>query len=332
PTMRIAHISDIHILHLEGVRPWRYLGKRLTGGANLLLHRYKAHSADAVRRAFTQIQADGADHTVITGDISNLALESEFAEARRIIEECAGDGSQVSVIPGNHDYYTWNAARTRRFERFFAPWMRSDLPEHTADGIYPYVKLLSDTVALVGLSTGIVSPPLFAVGKVGGPQRAALAKLLDHPELQARFVIVALHHNLFPPRYPKSPRKEWLRRLIDADEVMTTLRQGRVRLVLHGHTHQFGFSSHPHMEGDELLHVSETGSTSTIAYNDPHYGGKYALYDIEEEPNLGCPRLTHLTTRLYQGSDQGFTTWHERSFDDTTPSAVPFDLDQDPNA
>lgn len=324
--MRIAHISDIHILHIENVRPWRYLGKRLTGGANLLLRRRKEHSADAVRRAFDQIRADGADHVVVTGDLSNLALESEFAEARRIIEEHAGGGDKVSVIPGNHDYYTWNAARTRRFESFFSPWMRSDLPTLTADGTYPYAKLLSDQIALVGVSTGVVSPPLFAIGKVGEPQRDALAQLLDHPELRKRFVVVALHHHLVPPRYPKSQRKEWMRRLVDAEAVMAVLRRGRVRLVLHGHTHQFGFSSHPHMEGDDLLHISETGSTSTVHFKDPHYGGKYALYDIDTDADTGATHLTHLTTRLYEGAEQGFTTWHERDLSGEATDE-PFDMD-----
>jgi hypothetical protein len=43
-SMRIAHLSDPHLLDLDGVSPWRLLlNKRLTGYANILLKRGHAH-------------------------------------------------------------------------------------------------------------------------------------------------------------------------------------------------------------------------------------------------------------------------------------------------
>ena len=47
--MRIAHISDLHVLALEGAIPFRLFNKRATGYANLKLHRKHAHKSEIVR-------------------------------------------------------------------------------------------------------------------------------------------------------------------------------------------------------------------------------------------------------------------------------------------
>ena len=37
--MRLAHISDLHVLSLRGVRPLEFANKRIVGGLNLLTGR-----------------------------------------------------------------------------------------------------------------------------------------------------------------------------------------------------------------------------------------------------------------------------------------------------
>ena len=49
--MKLGHISDLHILEVEDVRPWHFLNKRLIGGANLLLKRNKRHQTAVVEKA-----------------------------------------------------------------------------------------------------------------------------------------------------------------------------------------------------------------------------------------------------------------------------------------
>ena len=41
--MRLAHLSDPHILDLDGVASHRWLNKRATGWVNLRLHRGSVH-------------------------------------------------------------------------------------------------------------------------------------------------------------------------------------------------------------------------------------------------------------------------------------------------
>ena len=132
--MRIAHFSDLHLLSLEGVGFHRFLNKRLTGWAMLRFHRKSVHKPHAVRAVADEVGAARIDHVAITGDLTNLALESEFALVKSFLENDLGfHPDQVSVVPGNHDVYTRGAARTRRFETFFKSYMESDLPEYGVD-------------------------------------------------------------------------------------------------------------------------------------------------------------------------------------------------------
>ncbi len=295
--MRLAHLSDIHIHNLENVRPWRFLNKRVTGGLNLLLGRSGKHDNRVVQAALEHVQTLGVDHTVVTGDLSNLSLESEFEAARSML---APYSANLSVIPGNHDYYTRGSVRAARFESYYAPWMVSDLPREPGE-VYPYAKLLGDDVVLVGLNSCIASPPTFAVGRVGEEQRARLDALLSAPEIEGRFLVVAHHHHLVPPVHT-NPRKEFFRQMEDREEVKALLTRRGVGLTIHGHNHQHGIFALPRPDGG-ITYVSEAGSTSVARFKDPHYGGKFNIYDI------GDGELRSAQTWLYEPEDAAFRAW-----------------------
>jgi 3',5'-cyclic AMP phosphodiesterase CpdA len=80
--MRIAHLSDLHVPAPGAVPARRLLNKRLTGWVNLALRRADQHPLFAARAALRAIRERGdIDHVVITGDLGNLALESELERA-----------------------------------------------------------------------------------------------------------------------------------------------------------------------------------------------------------------------------------------------------------
>src|SRR5690554_3103496 len=176
--MRIGHISDLHILAISDVRPWEYLNKRLVGGLNFLLNRFKAHSSVVVERALEALASLDVDHIVISGDLTNLALDLEFAAAAEIIRSIESSSSRVSVVPGNHDYYTPGAASSGRFEHHFKDYLKSDLPEYQLERGYFFCYLRGE-VAFVGLNSGIATPWLFATGKVDEDELAQAARILD---------------------------------------------------------------------------------------------------------------------------------------------------------
>lgn len=128
-----------------------------------------------------------ADHIVITGDITNLALESEFKEARRLIDSAACS-AEVTVVPGNHDTYLPSIQHERRFPNYFGKFLFSDLPEYAVQlpaGPYPCVKLRG-AAAVIALSSAVPRPPFVSSGYIGRAQLLALEKVLAHPEVARR--------------------------------------------------------------------------------------------------------------------------------------------------
>ena len=63
--MRIAHISDLHVLALKGAVPFRLLNKRATGYANIRFNRGHVHKSDIVRAIALRLCASKVDHVTI---------------------------------------------------------------------------------------------------------------------------------------------------------------------------------------------------------------------------------------------------------------------------
>ena len=221
--MRIAHITDLHVLSLEGTSARDFLNKRWIGGLNVAINRGKKHSAELLAAAIDDILAQGFEHVVITGDLTNLSLQSEFELARKMIERLGGP-DRVTIIPGNHDAYTQEAASERRFERCFDAWMPS-VPG------WPFVRELGE-VALVAVSTAVPTPWGFATGRVGNDQRAKLEAVLAVAGKQKKFRLVAMHHP------PVKARGSVLRQLTDREVVARSLVEYGCELVVHGHDHR----------------------------------------------------------------------------------------------
>lgn len=233
--LRIAHISDPHVLSPAGVE-WRRIlfNKRITGFANLVLRRSRVHRR-AYLLAVLSAAAASADHVVVTGDITNLALESEYEEARRLLDGVARS-AEVTVVPGNHDIYLPPVQRERRFPHHFGAFLHSDLPEFALDlpvGPYPAVKLRGPA-AIISVSSAVPRPPFIAAGIVGAAQLAALRRLLGHPEVARRTPVILIHH----PPVDRRIRLAQLRDgLVDAASFRNALAPLARGLVLFGHLH-----------------------------------------------------------------------------------------------
>lgn len=236
--MKIAHLSDLHVLG-ESPEPWtRYANKRFSGWANLKFRRHAVHKHEVVQALCREIAKQGVDHVVITGDFSNLAFEGELVRARTMLERELGmSPNDVSVVPGNHDLYTGGSAKKKRFFGVFADYMTSDLPDVATDhasGPFPFVRLRDD-VAIIGLSSATPRPPMIASGSVGRSQREALARVLGHADVTSRLPLVLMHH---PPHNPRSPVRTATNGLYDASAMREVLKQAERSVVLHGHLHQ----------------------------------------------------------------------------------------------
>lgn len=293
--MRIAHLSDLHVLDLAGARARDFLNKRLTGSATLLLRRSTAHQTSVVEAAIRDIQEQEVDHVVVTGDLTNLSLPSEFAAATGLLRRL-GDRTRVSVVPGNHDVYTRSSKGL--FEQACAEW----LPEEHAERGFPWVKHLTRAadgadagVSLIGLTTAFPTPWFFAHGRVGKPQLDRLAALLASPELRGRFVAVMLHHPLVddPPH-----RLFFMRSLRDAGALAKVLKEGDAKAILHGHNHI------QHSVDVAGIPTHTAASTSNIGPGTPksRAWAKYRIWEID----AAAPVARELQTRRYDPDAASF--------------------------
>jgi 3',5'-cyclic AMP phosphodiesterase CpdA len=235
PVLRIAHVSDLHVLAPAGVELRRIVfNKRVTGYANLLMNRARVYRREHLLSVLSAAAAE-ADHVVVTGDVTNLSLEAEYREACRLLDEVALS-TEVTVVPGNHDIYLPAIHHERRFPHHFAAFFRSDLPELGLDlpaGHFPSVQLRGPA-AIIGLTSAVPRPPFVSAGYVGREQLAALERVLEHPEVQSRTAVVLIHHSPFDARF----RIEQLRGgLVDAKALRGALSPLARGLVLYGHLH-----------------------------------------------------------------------------------------------
>src|SRR5512134_1227276 len=122
--MRLAHCSDLHLLSHDGARWLDLANKRWIGAMNLLSSRSRHYHVDAFDHMIDDMNAEGIEHVLCTGDVTNLALEQEFKFARAKFDRLKGGPSHVTVIPGNHDAYVVEGIA--HFANLFDEYHRSD--------------------------------------------------------------------------------------------------------------------------------------------------------------------------------------------------------------
>jgi 3',5'-cyclic AMP phosphodiesterase CpdA len=223
-TFRLAHLSDPHLPPLPAARLRELAGKRALGYLNWTRNRHKIHRRDVLDTLVSDIKAQAPDHIAVTGDIVNLALESEFAPARAWLEN-VGTPDRVTVIPGNHDAYV--RATEHRFAEVLGDYFTSD--GAPSDGAkFPSLRRRGP-VALIGVSSAVPTPPLMATGWLGHDQLEALERMLAKLSTETTFRVLLIHHPL------RSNARN--KRLTDSFELLALLQRHGVELVLHGHDH-----------------------------------------------------------------------------------------------
>jgi 3',5'-cyclic AMP phosphodiesterase CpdA len=223
-SFRLAHLSDAHIGPLPQPLRRELIGKRLTGYLNWQ-RRDKLHSMELLGQLVADIHAHKPNHIAMTGDILNIGLPAEFPLARSWLETL-GHHDDVSFVPGNHDAYV--RSTLTHLSRTFAPWTSND-----ADGksTYPYLRI-REGVALIGLSSGVPTPPFIASGKLGTAQIAACEVLLKQCGAEGLTRVIMIHH---PPMLEGSRPG---RSLVDARAFEAMILRSGAELILHGHNHK----------------------------------------------------------------------------------------------
>ena len=212
-----------------------------------------------------EMAAFSPDAIALTGDLTNFALPSEFAAAGRFIERLGPPG-RVLVIPGNHDALV----RVPEAEGLahWSPWMRGD---GDVPG-FPYLRRRGG-VALIGLSSAIVTAPGFAAGALGGAQLERLGTILARTRAEGLFRLVMIHH---PPVGENNRRG-----LRDRAALLALLAREGAEMLIHGHSHRPALLPLPGRDGRLIPSIGIPPALHGPARRHPSRWHRYAISPTE---------------------------------------------------
>jgi 3',5'-cyclic AMP phosphodiesterase CpdA len=297
--LSIGHLSDLHTTPVRPAHPGQLANKRFFGWLSWRLRRrriYRPHVLDAL---IEDMRAVAPDEIVVTGDLTNVALESEFDAAHELLRRI-GEPERVFVIPGNHDAYV-PIARERSWDKWSA-YMASDTP--TPAGEFPTLRRRGPA-AIVGVCSATPTPLFKAGGTVGPEQRARLERMLGELGDAGLCRIVLIHHPICEGATSQR------RSLSDAAEVRAVLLRTGAELVLHGHNHRTQIFEIP--GPDVPIPVVGVRSASYIGKR-LDKRARYHVYGVASGPTDGSGpryRLT-LRTRAFDPDSGRFVDEGER--------------------
>jgi 3',5'-cyclic AMP phosphodiesterase CpdA len=287
---RLAHVSDLHLSRLSAVTWPQLANKRLLSYLSWQLRRRHSHVQLVLDALVRDLHGVGPDHIAITGDLVNLALPAEFAEAVAWLRRL-GPPEWISLVPGNHDALVavlpgdgWDHWRA---------YATSDADVEDAGAVdFPFLRRRGP-LAIVGLSTALPSGLGFATGRLGADQLARLDGILERLH-DHRCRVLLTHHS---PIDGLSGRR---RRLIDAGQLRRCIAARGADLILHGHEPAFNFGQVSGPAGPVPVFGSPSASRLSA---EPALMAQYQVYEIDR--SAGEWRIV-AESRVYSSASGNF--------------------------
>ena len=300
-TVRIAHLSDVHLAPLPAIPLGLLNVKRALGWLNWQRKRRAIHTRETLDAIVADVKAQAPDHIVVSGDLINLGLPEE-CEAALAWLQSLGSPEQVSVVPGNHDIYSWLRRDDPGVWRW-AAYMRSDafgvelgavqregmrLGDSVTGG-FPYVRRIGP-VALIGLNSAEPTAVGSAEGRLGQQQIERLTGVLERTGEAGLIRLVAIHH---PPLARLGRPKKGL---IDAGSLENVLVRAGAELVVYGHNHRLASDS------AGSVRIEGVGSASAASGIGRETAGCYNLIKVSKDAG-GEARIAIETRGLTEGGN-----------------------------
>jgi 3',5'-cyclic-AMP phosphodiesterase len=229
---RVAHLSDLHILD---PRPSALRGRYRVATRIVGLGRAASPSSrtDKLAHALQYAKNRGADHFVISGDLTEVGTISEFEEVARVIHEARISADDVTLVPGNHDAYTAADGWRRAIEGPLAAFARGSAAYLTSAakvvdrGPIAFLPIDSTRFQSIAWSGGIFTKA----------HAEAIERRATDPAFRDKALTIVLHH---PPFYPRglASALAWFDGLRGCAEVLELLRRHPRLQLLHGHLHR----------------------------------------------------------------------------------------------
>jgi 3',5'-cyclic AMP phosphodiesterase CpdA len=213
---------------------------------------------------------------VVTGDLTLSGEPTEFEKVKKLLAPWATTG-KLTLLPGNHDVWSYDAAQKYRFLRMLGPdgnGMKSAVQS------YPYAVPLGDDAALIALdSARWGEDPWQTPGKVGSLQFRLARDLVREHARSERAVLLAVHHHVvIPPERVSSDACVARMPLADADQIVRMVAELPIAAVLHGHRHVAFRVELPGPSGTTPILCA--GSASRVA-DEPVRRARAFVYEVD---------------------------------------------------
>ena len=284
----IAHLSDLHLPAPSRRPPLRaLLSKRFFSWLSWRKSRRFIHRPQILARVMEDVAASGADHLMVSGDLTNLALPEEFEQARDWLA-AQGGPERVTAVPGNHDALV--PVDWRQGLGLWSRWMG----DVEGEGGFPFVRRIGG-VAVVGVSTAVPTAPFMATGRVGEAQLSRLETVLDELRREGLFRIVMIHHPITEGAVVA--RKA----LTDRAALREVLRRAGAELVLHGHSHHAALEHTPGPDGPIPVVAAPSASCDASVKGPP---GGWSQIDVTASNETW---RVSIALKTLAGESEGFT-------------------------
>jgi 3',5'-cyclic AMP phosphodiesterase CpdA len=186
--------------------------------------------ARKLARGLLAAKASGAEHVVISGDLTEMGDPTEFEHFARVLEDAGMREGAVTLVPGNHDAYTSEGSWRRALE---GPLRRYASASAGAGAEGTIVDL--GAIALLPIDTSFFQ----SIARSGGAftrdaARAVEARLAD-PGLRQKAIVLVMHHPPFERH--KTPVARWIDGLRGLTRAVDLLVKHPRLQILHGHLH-----------------------------------------------------------------------------------------------
>lgn len=225
---RIAHLSDVHILdpaHRRSSTRYRFAAKAVSLGRPV----DPRTRARKLARGLAAAKSSGADHFVISGDLTELGDATEFEYFANILDEAKLPDGAVTLVPGNHDAYTSDSAWRRALEGPLKPYAAASATEAG--------KVVDrGPIAFLPINTSSFQSIAFSGGTFTPDAAKAVQARIDDPALKDKTLVIVQHHPPFQQH--RNPVAQWIDGLRGCTHVLDMLANHPRLSILHGHLHR----------------------------------------------------------------------------------------------
>lgn len=232
-TIRIAHLSDLHIGFLSR-RLSDWFSKGIIAQLNYLLNIHRRFNSQLLQVLPAVLHSLNVNCVLISGDFTTAGSECEFLAARDFLKQLQKSGIRFLLIPGNHDHYI-KRQTTSGFYRHLYPLMQGGGGGLFTDRFERIVfdKTGENSWDIWLLDQAEPTPWMSSQGVFDPSVSSHLSAAMREQSPPGRNALVCGH-------FPLHSASRRLRELLGRRALREALtEQKNVRLYAHGHTHQF---------------------------------------------------------------------------------------------